>query len=302
MSDRRVRAQAALAWEVTGLGSRVTALHVEEESQVQCQQAKHFKQVMSYRSARLETHRARMGPQEVYVGLDAPRDASGPNSRGSVVRLSLLDGSITGKFLGGPARPRAIRVAHGTVAALGGARELAESAESKPARPSRRQCFGEATSGDASPQSRVSSADTETPSVAVSVTQGQDPPGPEYIRSPGFRGPREGYVFMHGVHGPGYYLRSVAASLMVGASQRDSDASAASAPAPPACHAAAFLPGSGRVAFASLGTDDTAAEVWDARERRLVSRLAGHTGAVLSLGASSDGSLLATGSYDGTVR
>lgn len=98
---------------------------------------------------------------------------------------------------------------------------------------------------------------------------------------------------MSGSLGQGYYRGDIAGSYATSSQPNYVE--------PQSCHAATFL-GRDFAAFGSLGQSDTVATVWNVRDQKLAWQLDGHRDGVTCLAASADGSIIATGSYDKTVR
>jgi WD40 repeat protein len=70
----------------------------------------------------------------------------------------------------------------------------------------------------------------------------------------------------------------------------------------PTMPAVAFSPDGATVAIAGEGAESKTVQLWDARRGKLVTTLAGHTGAVWSVAFCPDGKRLVSGSMDQTIR
>lgn len=179
--------------------------------------------------------------------------------------------------------------------------------------------------------SRPKSASSHHPSASNTPrTTTQAPIGPEFERSNGYRGPKDGYLYREGSLGNGYYRKDVVKKYTQGASTDATFATTTStgASAIPSSYnlkkekgvrccspspksewvaTASDDPNDGTVSIFKLpshqSVDTTTKEnTTQQQTSTLVTTLRGHSAGVLSFTVSPDGSLLFTGSYDQTVR
>ena len=223
-----------------------------------------------------------------------------------VAALDGSSGAVRGRYPGAPRPPLVVSVVQDggggapSVVALGGAREVTEWDGTGKRRASIRL---------GSPPRPPGGAGAPAPRVAARAPAGGPPWGADaFVPSLGFRGGRAGYTFRDGgPMGPGYY-RAPGVPAAGGPAPSPAAGRGAAAGAPPACRAAVVLARDprgrpARVAFGSLDAgDDCSATVWDLPGGAPVSTLAGHGAPVTALAASADGSLVASGSHDRTVR
>ena len=138
---------------------------------------------------------------------------------------------------------------------------------------------------------------------------------PEFLRSQGYRGPKEGYVYREGSQlGIGYYRKDVVRKYAVNTSEIASEcttvAAAAAAPsrtAPPkGTRCCTVSPSFDWMATATNDPNDGSISVWhlplSKSSNQVAITLSAQSAGVLCLTASCDGRLLFSGSYDQTVR